>query len=330
MSRLESARTELRELNDLIARFEAAHPPEWSGEWMSLQSLLQRQVEVLQEVHLLEQVGDLRVTLSGGAERAHWIDVNVFGTLLTRLQSTVAAVTQVVTLGGLRDEGSRGQLPRSVVETSTLSLGAMVPGSFSVVMDGPRDRITQVTMDAVLAGQEPLPAFDQAVLKVMDVLDAAGADAGPQTLPDAVAQIGSDRALNRLRELVSTLAGSGTSATIERRDPFGGVPREVHVTAVSAGQIEQILTTTVQTTTTIERVGILSGVRWRYGNFDLDIRLDDGSQESLSGHVATELRDTIRPWFDHVVRAQLEVTTTRLTAQRERVTYRLVGIEPIA
>ena len=50
--------------------------------------------------------------------------------------------------------------------------------------------------------------------------------------------------------------------------------------------------------------------------------------EILAGRIVSELRSTIQQYFDSEVRAVLERTVTTEGDRQERISYRLVGLQP--
>lgn len=86
-----------------------------------------------------------------------------------------------------------------------------------------------------------------------------------------------------------------------------------------------VLERTEQSTQTVDVRGILTGVRWKSGVFDLEPA--DGS-DLISGKVVSELRDAVRAHFDQPGLFELEKTTTRTEVHdQSTTTYRLIGIQ---
>lgn len=311
-------RSELNALNSVLQEFTDGAPAELSPEWMALQSLLQRQEELLHEARLLEGVADVRVTLLGGAESRHLIDADFLGAFLRDFQGAVAAIVQVVMHGASTE---RGQLPGDVLAASALRVAATPAGSFEVLLDGPIARGAQLTIE----GELEVAPFDEAVEQVLNVIDGATGENLTERLQGVVADIESERALGHIRSLAHSLASTGTAAAIVQRTPTRDTPREARITATNAERLQQFLERTDQTTDTVYRIGQLSGVRWTSGSFDLEV--EGQPTEVVRGRVVRDLRDAIRPAFDTRVRAELQRTVTRTPgAPQGRVRWLLVGL----
>ena len=315
---LKSARAELQDLKDVLRSYVDEPPPEWSAEWFSWQSLLQRDAELHHQIRLLEGTADVEITLLGGAEGDHRVKADFLGRFLEHLQGAVGAAAQNLIHG---DRGVRGALPRDVLGAATLRVAATPAGSFRLLIDGPVGRAAQTTME----GEEEIPAFDLAVRWVLDLLatsEAGDDDALLSTLSD----IGSRRALEHVRKLMHSVTQTQTTAKIVQRGLFQATPREGRLSPALAEHLETVLTTTVQSTVTIRRSGRLSGVVWRRGLFELEAESDRGP-DVISGRVVADLRPIVQSHFDTWVDAALEQTTTTLANGDTRITYRLVALD---
>lgn len=70
--------------------------------------------------------------------------------------------------------------------------------------------------------------------------------------------------------------------------------------------------------------GRLSGVRWKSGVFDLEPL--DGA-ETITGKIASEIREDVQVVFDTPVKAVVERTVTKTEVEgSETTTFRLVGV----
>lgn len=306
---------ELTAVAGLVQEFGDLAPVEWSPEWMALQSLLQRQQDLIHKARLLEGTADVKLTLVGGAENRHLVDADFLGGILKDLQGAVAAVVQVV-MHGVATE--RGQLSGDVLTASNMRVSATPAGSFEVLLDGPA-RGAQVTLD----GELEVAPFDEAVEQVLDVIDAANGDDLPDRLRQLVSEVGSERALGHIRDLAHALASTQTAATIVQRTPTRDEPRESRINAANAERLQQFLGRTEQNTETEYRIGRLSGVRWTSGSFDLEAE----HGEVIRGRIIRDLRDAIRPAFDTRIRAELQRTVTRTPgADQGRTSWLLIGL----
>lgn len=317
MTALNAARAELTDLSDVLAAYNEATPEAGSSEWLTYTALLSRQADLLQEIRLLEGEADLEITLVGGAETNHRVRADFLGKVLWDLQGALGAIAQTFVHG---ERGARGVLPRDVLNAATLRVAPAASGSFVLLIEGPRDRPAQLTME----GAEELHPFDEALAAMVNLVGASERAEGTE-VGDVLAEIGSPRAFAHIRGLVHHLVASQTNASIIQRGLAAG-PREVRLTVESAARLEGVLSRTVQTTATEVRSGRLTGVLWRSGIFELE-SLED--HQVIRGRVANALRQAVQARFDTVVNSLLERTTTVLVDGEERVTWRLVGLDPM-
>ena len=175
--------------------------------------------------------------------------------------------------------------------------------------------------------EDPLPVFDDAVSRILDVIDTAETDIEGAQLTEALSQLGGHRALTNLKKLTGILASHQTGARVVQRIPVDELlPREASLSPGGARRMQLILSRTTSETETLRLGGRLSGLRWRTPAFDLET--EDG--EPFTGSVARELRDHIREAFDMNVVAEVERTVTKSEiGGDETTTYRLVGIQEI-
>lgn len=325
MTRIEAVREELADLAGVLRDYRDAAPAPWTPQWMSLQSLLSRQAELTHEAELLEGVSEFEIRLVGGAELNHGVEANFFGQFIDRVQATVSAIVQSVLHG---DVGARGQFPADVLTASMMRVEPGTPGSFVIHLKGPQ-RAARRALD----GEQEIPPFDEAVDRVLSLLQAAAAEQETDALRAAVADVGSHRAVQGMAELVSALASSGTGATFVQRSPFEEELREARLPARVAARLHEVLSRTHQTTETIHETGKLTGVSWTRWRFDLEVTRGEPPEggapivEVLTGRIIGDIRDAVRDAFDQVVRAEIERTTTVTEAdRREHVSYRLVGV----
>ncbi len=325
MTRLDAARAELVDLASLLHDVNEASPAPWTPLWMSMQSLLSRQSALIHEIDLLQGVSEFEIRLLGGAELDHGIETTFLGQFLDRVQSTVSAIVQAVLHG---DVGAHGQYPADVIAASRMRVEPSTPGSFVIHLKGP-DRAAMQTLD----GEREIPPFDEAVDRMLSVLQAGTDEQETDALRAAVADVGSHRAVAGLGELVRALATSGTSATLVQRSPFEEEPREARLPTLVAARLHEVLSRTHQTVETIHETGKLTGVSWTRWRFDLEVtrgQPPEGAMpivEVLTGRIIGDIRDAVRDAFDQVVRAEIERTTTVTDAdRREHVSYRLVGV----
>lgn len=316
-------REELNDLAGVLTGYEGADLDEWSPEWMSRQSLLARQTELLSELEIAEGEYEVEVVLTGGAVAGSTVGARFFGVFLERFQGTLAAATQTLMHG----ERARGRLAEDVLLSSQMRLVATAPGSFRVGLAGP-ERSRQTALD-IEDAEEELPPFDDAVDRLLDVLVAAELDVTGDALTAAIGELGGRRALNHLVAMVREMAQTGTSATLVRRFPNQDPVRSARMTSAAAARLQQALSRTEQSVDYLRLAGRLTGVRWRTGLFDLEVP-GEGTEgpHTYSGRVISDLRESIRHTFDQPVEVLLEETRTRGAVEgQESVTYRLVGIE---
>lgn len=326
MSGIESLSAELADLSQVLASWGVGEPEEFSAAWMGWQSLLTRQAELLHELQLQQAEFPVSASLHGGAVLGHTLRASFLGDFLKGFQGAIAAVIQTVMHGA---ETTRGRLPTDVLEASTLRILATAPGSFVVGLAGP-ERNHQETLEIEGLDEEPPPPFDEAIDRLMDVLSAVETDVAGERLAAAIGDLGGSRAMKHLSELTKTMANTGTAATLARRDPFEDHVREARLSASGANRLRQVLSRTEQDIDYLELTGVLSGVRWRTGLFDLEVE-QAGAREAYSGRVVRDLRDSIRSAFDRRVRAILERTVTRTPVEgRASTSYRLIRVEPAA
>lgn len=301
MTPVDRLRAQYADLTRLIQRTDDVGNEEWSPEWMSKQSLLMRQAELAHQLSLYEGTAQVEIRLLGGAERAHEIEAQFFGHFLQHLQMAVAAIVQTLMHGGA---SSRGQLPADVVRAASLTVGAVSPGSFVVHLSGP-DREQQLA----LTGDMAPPPFDEAMDRVLDLFDQTRNAEHTELLETAIAELRSPRAILHISEIAQALARTGTTATVTERSPFSEQPRQAALTAPDAERLQQILSRTRQETERVFLTGVLSGVRWTRGIFDLEVD-HAGEVEIVSGRVRSDLRPAVSAAFDRRVRAELERTRT--------------------
>lgn len=318
MSAPDEISAELEMLNDVLASSPEEIEP-FSAEWLTMQSLLVRQADLLHALDVAESKYEFEVALSGEAIVGSTVETGFLGKVLESVQATVWSVAQTLMIGERRG----GSFGRQVVDAGSLRLVASEPGSFKVGFVGP-ERNAQRSFDDE---EEPLPVFDDAVSRILDVIDTVETDIEGQHLTEALSQLGGHRALGHLRKLTGILASYQTGARVIQRIPVDDLaPREASLSPGGARRMQLILSRTTSETETLHLRGRLSGLRWRTPSFDLET--EDG--EPFTGSVARELREDIRAAFDMDVVAEVERTVTTFEiAGDETVTYKLVGIEQI-
>lgn len=324
MIRLEDVVAEIQALNDVATAFQdtdTATAEEWSPEWMALQSIQARQIELQDLRRILEGESDVELSLSGGAEHQSKIEVGFVAKFLDSFQDTVAAVVQALTTGATE----RGAIPAAVVSASQMRLAASAPGSFIVRIDGP-ERFANVPI--VGDDDEPLPEFDAAIARVMDVFDSAFHDIAGEELRNSIIELGGKRASSHFKNLAQIVGRSGTTTELIHRSDFLEAPRTARLTAETAERLFGLLSETEQMTTVEVILGKLTGVRWKNQTFDLEVEAEP--PETVHGSVVTAIRDQIKNLFDRPVRAEVEITTTTTqVTEQPTVSYRLVDVRPI-
>jgi hypothetical protein len=296
MTPLEALRAELEDLSRVLEATAGSGTEPWSPEWMAKQSLLRRQADLAHQISLMEGTAEVEVRLAGGAEQRNEVPADFLGGFLQAFQGAVASIVQSL----LHGETERGQLPADVLSASRLRVGAAAPGSFIVQMTGPVERNIQMGIDTT----EGPPPFDEAVDRVLEVLQAAEGDVDIERLQSAIVEIGSPRAVGHVTEMARALARTGTTAMLTERSPFRGEPREARVSSLAANRLHEVLSRTKQDTTTVFMTGQLSGLRWTKGIFDLEVEIGEETVV-ISGRVTADLRASASARFDQVVRAEL-------------------------
>jgi hypothetical protein len=315
MNQVERVRDELTRVSALLST--TAGVAEWSPEWIADQGLQERQAELAHELELLEGNAEIEIRLLGGAERSNEVDAHFLSEFIQELQLTVASLVQVLMHG----EQSYGPLPADVTASSRMRVGPSIAGSYVLQMSGP-ERVRQLALDM----GDVRPPFDEAIERVLDLVDAAQREDDIQALESAISEFRSPRALAHVAELSRSLVRTQTTATITGRSPFADDPRQATMTFGGANRLQAVLSRTERRTETEFLTGVLSGVRWRRGIFDLELDVA-GEKAYISGRVRSDLRPAISSLFDRRVRAQLERTTIRIGPEAiAKDSYLLVGV----
>jgi len=329
MTELDAVRQEIAELQAHIDAWRD-EPEEWSAEWMTRQSLLQRQADLLHRESLLGGAYDLEVFLEGDSVHDHSIEAGFVGEFLGRLQTALSAIVHE-TLG---ETGTRGTFSEEVASATELQLVATGPGSFKLALEGPRQPI-----QAELGELEPTTPLDEALERLMAVVEAAEIDIASDGLRNAISGLGGHRAVARTVELSKLLGQSGTGARFVRRKRFDRTPSETRFSVPVARRLGSVLETVETRQETLTLPGVLSGVRWTAQTFELEV---DDTNEIIQGSVALALRHTVRSAFDRHVEATVVKTVVKssvegeesssyslvdLTTTREDPGFRLSGID---
>lgn len=322
MSELEAVRQELSELTEHLSAW-TDEPEEWSAQWMMHQSLLQRQADLIHRVSLLQGVSDVEIFLEGDAVHDNAVDAGFVGSFLGRLQTAVSAIIHEL----MGQEGTRGTFPGAVAAASELQLVATGPGSFMLALEGPR-----YPMQGELGEQEaPIPPLDEAMSRLMAVVEAAATDIDSGLLRRAIANLGGHRAVARTVELSSLLSQAGTGARFVHRLQEDRQPRETQFSVPVARRLKGALETSETTQETVTLTGVLSGVRWTAQTFELEV---DETNEVIAGSVALALRHAVRNAFDRHVEATVIKTTVRSSVEEEEshayslIDLRTTGSDP--
>lgn len=319
MTELETVRAELAELTEHIQDWEA-EPEEFSAEWMTRQSYLRRQADLLHMVSVLEGTGELEVFLEGDAVQDYAVDAGFLGMFLARFQTAVSAIVHEM----MGEEGTRGTFRESVMAASELQLVATGRGSFKVALEGPRDYPIQPQLGDTEVSPAPL---DEALDRLMAVIEAAESDIEGVRLHEAIAGLGGHRAVKRAVELSHTLAQSGTNARFVRRKSDDLPPTETRFSVPVARRLGSALEAVETTTETETMQGRLSGVRWSAQTFDLELT---DSDEIISGYVPLGLRHEVRNSFDRHVEATVRKTVTKTSVEgEETAAYSLIDLSPL-
>ena len=321
MSEEKAIRRELLELQELLNSWES-EPEEWSPDWMSRQSLLSRQADLIHRQSLLGEDYDVVVFLHGDTVHGNVVEAGFLGGFLDRLQTTLSAITH----GLMGERGSRGSFADHVLHAATLDLVATGAGWFKLALEPHQTwQQTDLTGDP----QDPvLTPIDEALEKLLDVIDAgqmARVEPGAALLR-AIAGLSAQRAAARVVDLSRFVGISGTSARIVHRRRFDrSSPRDVSLSCPVAQRLGSILTTAETRDRRVEVNGMLTGVRWSARSFDLET--DRG--EIVSGHVPLVLRGKGRELFDRFVDAVLIETTVVTVDGDKSSSYSLVDLSPV-
>lgn len=323
MTRIDEIQAQLEQLNEVAEAYISAGAEaadEWTPEWMALRSITTQQVELQDIRAMLLGESDVEIELVGGAEATHQIETGFLATFLGELQDTVASVVQALTTGATE----RGTIPASAMNAAVMRLTAMAPGSFLMRINGPERFV-----DASLLGDdEPLPEFDAALSRIMDVIDASQVDIEGEDLRAALVELGGQRASSHLMKLTQSVARSGTRTELVHRSRFLDAPRRSSMSTGVADRLHALLAETTQETTVVVLRGMLTGVRWRNQTFDLEVTEQEETR-TVHGSVVTSIRDRVRELFDGPVRAELEqTTTTGPSIEEPRISYRLIDVRP--
>jgi hypothetical protein len=315
VSELEAIRQELSQVGVLIS---SAVPEveEWSAEWMSQQSLLRRQAELLHQASLLENDYDLEIHLQGDAVHGHVVEASFAGQFLNLLQTAVAAVMQ----GIIGETGTRGSFSEAVLAKTELRLVATGRGSFMVALEGPRAPV-QTELGEEAAASD---ALDEALDRLMAVVTAAGADIDSGRFRQAISDLGGHRAVTRTVELSNLLFQHDTSARFVHRRRFDRSPVETRLSVPVARRLGSALDEARTTQASQTLMGILSGMRWSSQKFELEV---EETGEIIEGSVALALRHTVRSAFDRRVEATVMKTTVTTSVEGEESnSYSLIDL----
>jgi hypothetical protein len=311
---------ELQDLEAVMGVFNADTLSEDHPGWYTYQSLLQRQVMLRHQLQVLDGRAEVEMRLVGGAVIDNSIEAGFVGSFLASLQSTVSAIVQGLVHGSKRT----GRYEDDVLNVSTLRLVSTGPGSFVLGMEGPMGRSAQLS----IVEDEPLPPFDDAIQRLLDVVDAVERDVDGERLGVALSALGGHRPVKSLANVAKLLARSGTVANTVHRSAFLDV-REAVLSPAGARRLQIVLSRTSTSVESRSVVGVLTGVRWKTSTFDLEVEDDQPTRTILSGTIVREIRGRVREAFDSLVKADIEVESTQTEFDLEpRITYRLVNVRP--
>lgn len=203
-------RDELADLSALLVELDQESAP-WSPEWMNRQSLLTRDADLRHKLEVAEGAYQFELVLAGSPIRDGAIDVSFLGRFLEHLQMTVSTVAQAIMFGDRR----RGPIGSDVLGASVMRLVATAPGSFVVAVEGP-ERNVQASLDPTGDDEEPLPVFDEAIERILDVIDVAELEVAGERLPRAVSALGGHRPISHMVEFAKLLATHGDGSDCRR------------------------------------------------------------------------------------------------------------------
>lgn len=317
MNELESVEQELLELQTLIGEW-TDDAPEWSPEWMERQSLLQRQADLLHERFLLSGELDLEVFLQGQTVHNRTVEAGFVGGFLERLQTTLTAIIHEM----MGEAGSRGSFSEQVLSASTLELVSTGVGSFRLGLSQQQGWLqTEMWPDD---SDEAMTPLDEAIERLTRLIDSGQLDnVDSESLGPAVAGLGGHRAVARVVDLSNFVGQSGTAARLVHRKRFGDRPSESNLTVPVAQRLKETLTTVETTERTVEKSGVLSGVRWTARTFEIELDEEEGV---IRGAVPLSLRYLVRDLFDTHVSAVLVERTVKLIDGTESQAYSLIDL----
>jgi hypothetical protein len=312
---------ELADLAAVLATVPDAEP--WSAAWMGRQSLLTRQNEILELAARSAEEYEVEVGLIGPVTVPNSVPASFMGRFLAELQLTTASVVQ----GIISAATDRGPFGRDVLGASALNVVGARPGSFILGLSGPAGRSVQLAM---LDDDEdqPVPAFEEAFDRILNVFDIAENDVVAAELPEVMVSLGGHRSLVHLTNLAATLSSFDISARFVQHSTFLAKRRESGLTPAGAPRLDTLLSRTEQTTNHFAAVGTLTGVRWRSRKFDLEVPEGEHAG-SYTGSVPDELRDRVRQLFDRPALVTIERTVTRTAIEGdESYAFKLVDLAP--
>jgi hypothetical protein len=314
MRTVEAASDELARVNAAIDEF---RDPATGGlrRSLTLDALVGRQADVLHELSLLTGEAPLEVRFIGGrGQVAGTVSAGLLASTLSELQLAVSSAAAAQIHG----ERTRfGPFRADVSAQSTMRVTGFMEGSFVVSLEGPPHRGAQLTLDE----RTEVPAYDDALRRVLNVLEALQGDA-PAAADQSVSELDSVRAIHHIRSLARSISERDTAVSIVDRSPFTTQgPREVGIRMGGAQRIVHALDATRQTSEVARRRGRLTGVRWSRASFDLE--LPDGTL--ISGRVVADLRERVQELFDREVEAEIKTTST-VGRGGVRTTHTLIGL----
>ena len=322
MSSIEALREELEALGEILRPLVESPAEPWTAAWVNMQTLMSRQADLLHWLEIEEGEFELEFRLIGSEIQNSSIGTAFFGSLLSTLQASLYAIGDSLMT---RRPRVHGRYPKDVLDEATLRLKATRPGSFIIGMEGPLDRGVQLTVAEEMELEEnlELPVFDDAVKRVLDVFDAAENEVDGEWLTNSIGELGSNRALSKMIDLAKVLSSTRVESVAVNRSRFLGHPRECRLSAPGAARLRGVLLRTQMDTRIVEMHGLLSGIRWKSGLFDLDT--DEFG--TITGRIPVELREDVRDLFDSFVHVNVEMTSTTTPVEGEpKMTYRLVEL----
>lgn len=312
MRRREEIRSELSELDETLGVFQGYPPEPDTGAALMMHDLEQRRGELLTELEQVE-AGELVFVLDGPHTPDHTAEVDQLTRWLRPLQDAVSSIAQVIR----GRPTAAGAIEGAVVDLSRLRLAGTFPSSFGLALVGPALPEAEILQLPLEEEEDGWPLFQQAVARVLDVLEAAeDPDVYEQAIVDQVSGLG-QRASSHLTSFAAAMAGWEAPVEVLFR-PATKPQRRLRVEVATASRLQGVLTS-------ITESEIVEPIRGRLVEASLPRRtfgIETAEEEIIRGRVDPDVAHRIEEYFGHDVDGTLVATHTRSTITgKEAVTY---------